>query len=250
MTASQSGQFNVQEFSDLGAPLSGGRLYTYAFGTTTLKVAYTDNAGSIPHTYTNDGSGGQYIALNARGELPAPLYLTTGSYDLALKNADGSTVWTRRADPTGDMPLNMGNVSGVLPVSNGGTGGSTAIAARAALGVAPMANRIDIASAAGTVDLTAMALNTDDIQITGSLAITGFTIASGRVIRVLAGGGFSLVSSANIVTQTGSSIVMSPGDTFMLRATAPNVVEVLFYTKAASSVASSGSSPLSFTQII
>jgi hypothetical protein len=99
MTASQSGLFSLQQFSDVGAPLVGGRLYTYAYGTTTHKTAYTDKAGTIAHSYTSDGAGGQYIALNARGELPAPLYLTYGSYDIALKRADGSTVWTRRAEP-------------------------------------------------------------------------------------------------------------------------------------------------------
>jgi hypothetical protein len=100
MSASQSGVFNTQQFTDLGAPLVGGRLYTYVQGTTTQKTAYTDYAGTIPHTYTSDGLGGQYIALNTRGELPAPLYLAAGSYDLALKTAAGATVWTRRADPT------------------------------------------------------------------------------------------------------------------------------------------------------
>lgn len=102
MTASLSGVFSIQEFTDAGVLLVGGRVYTYTAGTTTQKVAYTDAAGAVPQTYTADGLGGQYIALNARGELPAPLYLTTGSYDIALKRADGSTVWTRRADPVGD----------------------------------------------------------------------------------------------------------------------------------------------------
>ncbi len=102
MSASQPGTFNVQEFTDLGIPLVGGRLYTYVQGTTTQKTAYTDAAGTIPHTYTSDGLGGQYIALNTRGELPAPLYLVSGSYDLALKTAAGATVWTRRADPIQD----------------------------------------------------------------------------------------------------------------------------------------------------
>ena len=100
MPASQSGVFSVQQFTDAGLPLIGGRLYTYAFGTTTQKTAYTDAAGSISHTYTSDGLGGQYLALNARGELPAPLYLVAGAYDITLKRADGSSVWTRRADPT------------------------------------------------------------------------------------------------------------------------------------------------------
>lgn len=99
MGASQSGVFNIQEWTDLGTPMVGGRLYTYAHGTTTQKVAYTDQSALVPHTYTNDGLGGQYIALNSRGELPASLYLTAGSYDLLLKTAAGATVWTRRADP-------------------------------------------------------------------------------------------------------------------------------------------------------
>lgn len=99
MSTSQAGVFNLQEFADAGTPLVLGRLYTYAYGTTTLKVAYTDADGLVPHTYTSDGAGGQYIALNSRGEIPAPLYLLEdGSYDLTLKRSDGSTVWTRRAD--------------------------------------------------------------------------------------------------------------------------------------------------------
>ena len=116
MTASQPGNFNVQEFTDLGTLLIGGRLYTYAYGTTTKKTAYTDAAGAIPHTYTSDGLGGQYIALNARGELPAPLYLAAGSYDLALKTATGATIWTRRADPIQDVAA---AVSSALSASSG-----------------------------------------------------------------------------------------------------------------------------------
>jgi hypothetical protein len=98
MPASQPANFNLQEFTDVGQLLVGGRLYTYGYGTTAQKTAYTDPDGTVPHTYTADGAGGQYIALNARGELPAPLYLGAGSYDLSLKRADGSTVWTRKAD--------------------------------------------------------------------------------------------------------------------------------------------------------
>jgi hypothetical protein len=89
MSASQSGVFSLQEFTDAGVLLVAGRLYTYISGTTTQKTAYTDAAGVVPQTYTSDGLGGQYIALNARGELPAPLYLTTGSYDIVLKTRRG-----------------------------------------------------------------------------------------------------------------------------------------------------------------
>lgn len=97
MTASLSGVFSPQQFTDAGAPAAGYRLYTYSPATTTHKVVYTDAAETTPHTYTSDGLGGQYIALNSRGELPAALYLSLGGYDLCLKTSAGATVWTRRA---------------------------------------------------------------------------------------------------------------------------------------------------------
>jgi hypothetical protein len=100
-TVSQAGFFTLQALTDLGALAVGGRIYTYTQGTTTKKNAYTEATGTTVHTYTSDGVGGEYIALNARGELPAPLYLTSGAYDITYKTAAGATVWTRRADPSG-----------------------------------------------------------------------------------------------------------------------------------------------------
>jgi len=96
--ASVPGLINFQQFTSAGDLAALYRLYTYTQGTTTHKDAFTDVAGTIAHTYTSDGAGGQYIALDARGEIPAPLYLSTGAYDLVLKTAAGATVWTRRAD--------------------------------------------------------------------------------------------------------------------------------------------------------
>lgn len=103
MAASQSGVFNPQAFTDAGLPAASYRLYTYTQGTTTHKAAYTDAAGVVAHTYTSDGAGGLYIALNARGELPAPLFLTSGAYDLTLKTPAGATVWTRYARGSNDF---------------------------------------------------------------------------------------------------------------------------------------------------
>ncbi len=110
MSASQGGNFSIQEFSGLGALLVGGRVYTYIQGTTTQKNAFIDPTATTPHTYTSDGLGGVYIALNARGELPAPLYLTTGSYDIALKDSTGAAIWTRRADPVGDAVSGLASI--------------------------------------------------------------------------------------------------------------------------------------------
>ena len=124
MAASQAGYFTLQQFTDGGLPLVGGRLYTYAAGTTTFKTVYADAAGSVPQTYTADGLGGSYIALNTRAELAAPMYLTTGSYDITLKRADGSTVWTRQADPSADVGLPSAALQNNLASAAGaGTGG-------------------------------------------------------------------------------------------------------------------------------
>jgi len=111
-TVSQTGYYNLQALTSLGTLGVGMRLYTYETGTTTHKDAYTDAAGSVAQTYTSDGAGGEYIALDARGELPSPLYLTAGAYDLCLKTAAGATVWTRRADPTGaDLAASAGSAA-------------------------------------------------------------------------------------------------------------------------------------------
>ncbi len=100
---SLSGVSNLQQFTDAGLLAAGYRLYTYAAGTTTHKVAYTDAAGTTSQTYVSDGIGGLYIALDARGELPAPLFLASGAYDIALKTTAGASVWTRYA-MGGDAP--------------------------------------------------------------------------------------------------------------------------------------------------
>lgn len=110
---------------------------------------------------------------------------------------------------------------------------SDAAAARSAISVSPRATRIDVASAT-TVDLTANSPNCDDIRITGAVAITGVTIAAGRVVRVTFSGAATLTNNANIITQEGTNIVTAAGDTCIWRATAANTIEVLCYRGRAS----------------
>lgn len=78
-----------------GRPLAGGKVYTYAAGTTTPKATYTDSAGTTPQTNP--------IILNARGEPDSPIYWD-GAYKVVLKDADGSTIYTvdnYKSDPFG-----------------------------------------------------------------------------------------------------------------------------------------------------
>jgi hypothetical protein len=100
--------------------------------------------------------------------------------------------------------------------------------------------RIDVASGA-TVDLSTLAPNTRNINITGTTNITGFTIAVGQLYFVRFNAALTLTNNASIVTQTGANITTAAGDTCILRATAANTVEVLCYART---IAAPGSAPL------
>lgn len=109
--------------------------------------------------------------------------------------------------------------------------------------------RIDVASAA-TVDLSTLAPNTRNINITGTTTITGFTIAVGRLYFVRFNSALTLTNNASIITQTGANITTAAGDTCIIRATATNTVEVLCYAKLlvrGASVASTSGTSIDFT---
>lgn len=97
------------------------------------------------------------------------------------------------------------------------------------------AARVNIASAS-TVDLSAQAATTRNIQITGTTQIDGFQVTNGQVWLVKFSGALTLKNNASIVTQSGYDIKVAPGDTCIIRATADNVVEVLFYAREATSL--------------
>ena len=72
-----AGQF----FDNNGNPLVGGKLYTYAAGTTTPLVTYTSSSGGTANTNP--------IILNAGGRVPAEIWLTDGSvYKFVLYDAN------------------------------------------------------------------------------------------------------------------------------------------------------------------
>lgn len=76
---------NVKQFftSNAGKPLVGGKVYTYAAGTTTPKEAFKDAAFTIPHENP--------IILDSRGEA---LIYWDGLYKVVLKYPSGKTIWT------------------------------------------------------------------------------------------------------------------------------------------------------------
>jgi hypothetical protein len=79
-----SPQPKLQFFDANGNPLAGGKLYTYAAGTTTPLASYTDSTGNVANTNP--------VVLDSRGE--ASVWLAGAQYKLALYTTSNVLVWT------------------------------------------------------------------------------------------------------------------------------------------------------------
>ena len=78
-----------QFFDNNGVPLSGGKLYTYAAGTTTPETTYTSSSGATPNANP--------IILNAAGRLSGSneIWLTEGvTYKFVLATSADVVLWT------------------------------------------------------------------------------------------------------------------------------------------------------------
>lgn len=70
----------AQFFTNSGVPLSGGKLYTYAAGTTTPKTSYTSSSGATAHTNP--------IILDSAGRVPGgEIWLSAPPYKFVLNTS-------------------------------------------------------------------------------------------------------------------------------------------------------------------
>lgn len=84
MTTYISPQPKLQFLDNNGVPLSGGKVYTYAAGTTTPLTTYTD--------YTGNTANSNPVILDSRGE--CSIWLGTSSYKFKLTTSTDVEVWT------------------------------------------------------------------------------------------------------------------------------------------------------------
>lgn len=78
----------AQFFTNTGAVLTGGKLYTYAAGTTTPQATYTTSAGSVARTNP--------IVLNAAGRVgdSGEIWISPVSYKFVLKDSNDVLIAT------------------------------------------------------------------------------------------------------------------------------------------------------------
>lgn len=147
----------AQFFDDNGDPLSGGKIFTYAAGTTTPKATYTDYTGNTAHANP--------IILDAAGRPPSEVWLTYGdAYKFILKDSLDTLVGT------------FDNIDGIPPINinlvrlYGSTSGYIDLVAPAVAGT----NTVTFPAATGTVALT------NSPTFTGTTAVDTLT-ASGNI---------------------------------------------------------------------
>ena len=78
----------AQFFTNTGAVLTGGKLYTYAAGTTTPAATYTTNSGSTARTNP--------IVLDSAGRVPdgGEIWITSSQYKFVLKDSNDVLIAT------------------------------------------------------------------------------------------------------------------------------------------------------------
>lgn len=89
----------AQFFDNNGNPLTGGKIYTYAAGTTTPVVTYTTNSDAAPHTNP--------IVLDSAGRVPSggEIWLSTGvGYKFVVKTSTDVLIATYDNIPSSAQP--------------------------------------------------------------------------------------------------------------------------------------------------
>lgn len=161
MTAALTPVPKIQFFADDGAPLVGGKLYSYAAGTTTPLATYTTYAGDVANTNP--------VILDSRGE--ANVWLTGVLYKLALYDADDALIWT------------VDNVSSVgSGVFNGPVSGTTGTFS----GALTAASGAFSGNVSGTTGTFSGGISGTTGTFTSTLSVTGVsTLTAGAVVQGL-----------------------------------------------------------------
>ena len=178
----------MQFFSNAGVPLVGGKLYTYAAGTTTPLATYTSQSGVTANTNP--------IILDSRGE--ANVWLSSAAYKLKLTTPADVEIWTVDNVGSGELfgtSQFLASVSGTDTITANVTSPNfTAYAAGQTFNF--------VAAAANTttsVTLNLNGLGVKSVTKTGSTALAVGDIKIGQLVSVVYDGTrFQLVGAISL----------------------------------------------------
>ena len=186
-----------QFFTDAGVPLVGGKVYTYAAGTSTPLATYQDSTGVTLNTNP--------VILDSRGE--ANIWLAPSlSYKFILKDSSDATIWT--VDNI-NIGINFGNV-----IITGGSINGAVIG-----NITPAAGSFTDLSASGTVTFN----STSQMQIPSGLTSERTTTPVDGMLRFNTTIG-EYEGNISVAGQSISSIVNSglPATTATLTTSSPH----------------------------
>lgn len=212
---------DVQKNADVTAALALGMALPNYGGTSTSNLTIGTGAVSVQTQAGKSWVAGQVVVISNGGNYMKGSVTAYGGTQL-----DVNVTTVVGAGTFASWTIGL-SYAGLALAASGANNDITSLLA--AIQKIVYTARSDVASAA-TVNLTNA---NDDVRITGSTGITGFTIPVGRVVRVTFGGALTLTNNASIVTQKGANIVTQAGDTCVLRAISENTVEVLSYAPGA-----------------
>jgi hypothetical protein len=181
-----------QQFNDAnGVPLAGGKIYTYAAGTSTPLATYTDSAGSAANTNP--------VVLDAGGF--ASIWLSAASYKIVAEDALGVTQWT---------------VDNVSSISLAELQGGNSFATFSTTGDVTIGGNLEVDGTitGATLNITGSGtfggnVGAASLSTTGNAAIGGNLSVTGVTTLGTLHAGATTVSSLNIGAQTLSEYVDS-----------------------------------------
>lgn len=152
MTISLSPAFNSGVFfNNLGTPLSGGKLFAYIAGSSSVLATTYDNDSGTPVENANP------IVLNSSGRLPVSVWLTNGvNYHLVLTMPDGTTVLDsldhlEGAPSTSAVASQLVDaLAAYLPKTGGTVTGNLTVTGTSTLGTANVSTLTSTTSTLGT----------------------------------------------------------------------------------------------------
>jgi hypothetical protein len=182
-----------------------------------------------------DGTSARSYAAGDRIELRP----VAAAWDTMVQTDNAQTISgakTFSSTITGSISGTASNVTGTVAVANGGTGATTAAAARTNLGVAAdaAANGVMVRTAAGARTARSLAQGTG-ITITNADGTAGNpTITNAGVTSVAGGTGISVSGSTGAVTITNSGVTSVNGQTGAVTVSSePTTAQVLNATAGA-----------------